>query len=92
MMKTCPRLTKEIPKGHVMLLYFVRTEYDSRDCAGSTGWLIRSAKGCIKAARDLDTHGSRDLHDNKGHGYVVPGHGVTVLWPSGHSRNIREED
>lgn len=84
-MTTYPRLTADIPADHVKLLYWVRTEHDARDCAGSTGSLIRPAKGCVNAALELDRHGDRDLH-------VVGGHGVTIMWPSGRSRNVRADN
>jgi len=86
-----PNLIKQIPHGQVMLLYFVRTDNDSRDCAGSSGSLIRPAKGAIAAAKELDSYGSRDLRDSHGHGHVVPGHGVTILWPSGRTREIHAD-
>lgn len=79
MKNTCPNLTKQIPAEHVMLLYWVKTKHDGRDCAGSGGSVIRPAKGSIKAAEELDRHGNRNLHDNHGNGVAPAGHGVTIL-------------
>lgn len=81
-MKTYPNLTRQIPPGSVMLLYFLRTKHDARDCAGSTGHHVIPAKGCLKAAYEMDAYGDRERS-------VVPGHGVTLLWPSGRTRNVR---
>jgi len=83
-MKTT-RLQKKIPAGHVMLIFWIRTEHDSRDTAGQTGHKIIAAKGCFRAARDLDTYGDQSLG-------VRGGHGVTILWPSGRQREVRADD
>ena len=85
-------LTKQIPANHVMLLYWVRLPNDTRDTASSTGTVIVPANGCITRARELDTCGDRNLHDNHGRGHVVGGHGVTLLWPSGCRRGVRAAD
>jgi len=82
-------LANQIPDGHVMLLYWVRMPNDTRHTASSTGWFVVPAKGAIKRAEELDTFGDRQLHDNKGRGRVVAGHGVTILWPSGRKREVR---
>lgn len=82
-------LTRKIPAGHVMLLYWVRMPNDTRDTASSTGSVIRPVQGAINAAREIDASGDMTLHDNHGRGYAAAGHGVTILWPSGHSRNVR---
>ena len=76
------QLESQIPEGCVMLLYWVRRDSDSRDTASSVGHKTIPARGCMAAARELDLHGDRDLG-------VVAGHGVTVLWPSSHMREIR---
>jgi len=83
-MKTT-RLQKMIPTGHVMLLFWVRCEYDSPDTAGGIGRKIIPAKGCVAAARELDIYGDKSLG-------VRGGHGVTILWPSGRQCEIRAND
>ena len=82
-------LTKQIPPKHVMLIYWVRMPNDARHTASSTGWVIVPAKGAINRAEEIDTFGDRELHDNKGRGRVVAGHGITILWPSGRKREVR---
>lgn len=85
-----PHLQSQIPENHVMLLYWVRIpESDSRHTASSSGHTIVPARGCVAAARRLDVEGSRDFHDQEGRGYVTPGHGVDILWPSGRLRHVR---
>jgi len=84
-MKQYPTLQKQIPAGHVMLLYWVRTEHDTRDTASSTGDKVIPAKGCLEAARTLDACGDRSLG-------VAAGHGVTILWPSGRTLEVRAND
>ena len=81
-MKTSKVLTEMIPENHVMLLFWVRTPSDSRDTAGSTGHRIIPAKGCLEAAKELDCYGDQEAS-------IPAGHGVTVLWPSGYSREVR---
>ena len=82
--KTATKLQDTIPAGHVMLLYWVRTANDARHCASDTGCRIIKSKGCIAAAEKLDTYGERDDDE-----HIPAGHGVTILWPSGRTREVR---
>lgn len=84
-----PHLTKMIPDGSVMLLYWVRMPGDARHVASGTGHVIRASKGCFQAARELDFFGDRQLHALDGQGVAAAGHGVTILWPNGHTRTVR---
>ena len=80
-------LESSIPAGHVMLIYWicwVRTDRDTRWTASGVGSRIIPAKGCIGEAERLDTYG-----DRTGDECIPGGHGVTVLWPTGHRREVR---
>lgn len=71
-----------IPKNHVKLLFWRRTDRDDRHTASDLGSVIISARGCISEAKRLDTYGDLDLG-------ARAGHGITIIWPSGRRREVR---
>lgn len=84
-------LKDQIPSGQVMLLYWVHLPGDARHTASSTGKVIIPARGAIKRAEEIDRFGDRGLTDTHDRGYVVGGHGITIMWRSGRRREVRAQ-
>jgi len=88
------------PKFDTKVHFWIRTKYDSRDCAGGCGCVVCAQKDALSFARQIDRSGQSAIdtmiEDKIAEHYYVPregvcvaGHGVTVVYPSGRRRYVR---
>ena len=76
------KTTEHIAAGHVRILFHSRTRHDSRNTASRVNSVDVPSRGCVAEAWRIDFYGDQDLG-------AVAGHGVTIVWPSGRTRNVR---
>jgi hypothetical protein len=89
------------PNFNTKIHYWIRTKYDSRDCAGGCGCLMCAQKTALSLARRIDRNGQSSIDTaiedgDAEHLYIpdegecVPGHGVNIEYPSGRCRTVHE--
>ena len=77
------RISKDIPVDHVKVLFWKRGLGDEPfgDTAGTLGNAIIPANRCLSRAREADSYSDSEWGN-------APGHGLTIVWPSGRSMHV----